>query len=503
MAWPIVWPKLRTARRPVSSRSSSATTPAFSSQQRATTRATAAGSSARTAAASRSRASKNAGVEDHPVLDDLGHPAAELAGRQGRQRPGVDPDADRLVEGADDVLGRRLVDPHLAADRAVDLRQQGRRRPSAGGRPGHTSPRRSPPGRRPPRRRPPRPPSAGRPSWRSAGRAARRPVRATCSPRPAARTRPRRRSRPPPSASANRPASTSTLASVTISADRQPRPARVASSASGEAAEAAGPAPDDPDLVGTFAQRHRNDPGAALLVAAHHRQLPPDRPNLASPTIDGQPCCRVPPDEPALRPYRSDGGCGSFSLTSRQPRPSRIAKLCDRTHLPFRQSPAVEAASPRVCESPDAPASRSAGPVWRSSTPRPNDGRNGPDRTHPRCDRFATFHSIERICVGSTVRCPGAPTADSPPPKRRSPPARKPGRTTEPTCQSGRRGREGSLGRPPSVTIRRRPGSEPVRCLYPLSSRPPVPDPSAKMAAYPGGPGRFRQARRLPSDNRQ
>ncbi len=67
------------------------------------------------------------GVEDDAVLDDLGQAAAELAVRQGPQGLGVDPDADRLVERADDVLGAGMIDADLAADRAVDLRQQGRR----------------------------------------------------------------------------------------------------------------------------------------------------------------------------------------------------------------------------------------------------------------------------------------------------------------------------------------------------------------------------------------
>ena len=43
--------------------------------------------------------------------------------RDGR----VDPDADRLVEGADQVLGARVVDADLAADGAIDHRQQRRR----------------------------------------------------------------------------------------------------------------------------------------------------------------------------------------------------------------------------------------------------------------------------------------------------------------------------------------------------------------------------------------
>ncbi len=44
-------------------------------------------------------------VEDHAVLDHLGQPAAQLAVGQGREGRRVDPDADGLVEGPDDVLG--------------------------------------------------------------------------------------------------------------------------------------------------------------------------------------------------------------------------------------------------------------------------------------------------------------------------------------------------------------------------------------------------------------
>ena len=40
---------------------------------------------------------------------------------------GIDDDGERLVERADQVLAERMVDADLAADRAVDLRQQRRR----------------------------------------------------------------------------------------------------------------------------------------------------------------------------------------------------------------------------------------------------------------------------------------------------------------------------------------------------------------------------------------
>ena len=64
---------------------------------------------------------------DHAVLDDFVQPGAELAARQRRQQRRIDDDRERLVEGADQVLAERVVDADLAADRAVDLRQQRRR----------------------------------------------------------------------------------------------------------------------------------------------------------------------------------------------------------------------------------------------------------------------------------------------------------------------------------------------------------------------------------------
>jgi RNA polymerase sigma factor (sigma-70 family) len=66
-------------------------------------------------------------VEDHAVLDHLGQPAPVLALRQRGQGGRVDPDAGRLVEGADEVLGPRVVDADLAADRRIDHRQERRR----------------------------------------------------------------------------------------------------------------------------------------------------------------------------------------------------------------------------------------------------------------------------------------------------------------------------------------------------------------------------------------
>ncbi len=64
------------------------------------------------------------GVLDDAVLDDLGHAGVELALRQRLQHAHVDQDAARLPERADHVLGARQVDADLAADRAVDLREE-------------------------------------------------------------------------------------------------------------------------------------------------------------------------------------------------------------------------------------------------------------------------------------------------------------------------------------------------------------------------------------------
>ena len=66
-------------------------------------------------------------VGDQPVLDHLGQPGAQFAHRQRRQRADVRDDGPRLVEGADQVLAAWVVDPGLAADRGVHLREQRRR----------------------------------------------------------------------------------------------------------------------------------------------------------------------------------------------------------------------------------------------------------------------------------------------------------------------------------------------------------------------------------------
>ena len=55
-------------------------------------------------------------IEDDAVFHDLGQATAIFAIRQRAQESRVDPDADRLMEGADQVLAARMIDADLAAD---------------------------------------------------------------------------------------------------------------------------------------------------------------------------------------------------------------------------------------------------------------------------------------------------------------------------------------------------------------------------------------------------
>ena len=59
------------------------------------------------------------------MLDHLGQPGAEVALGQGVDGLRVDDDQAGLVKGADQVLGRRVVDGGLAAAGGVDLGQDG------------------------------------------------------------------------------------------------------------------------------------------------------------------------------------------------------------------------------------------------------------------------------------------------------------------------------------------------------------------------------------------
>ena len=92
-----------------------------------TARVRALGSRSHSARPSASSHSKKSGVAHQPVFDDLAIPGAHLAARQCRQARRVGEHQARLVEGADEVLAGAGVEGGLAADRAVDLRQEGRR----------------------------------------------------------------------------------------------------------------------------------------------------------------------------------------------------------------------------------------------------------------------------------------------------------------------------------------------------------------------------------------
>ena len=70
---------------------------------------------------------EQAAARDHSVLDHFVEAGSEFTPGQGLQQERVDDDETRLMEGTDQVLAERMVDPHLAAHRAVHLRQQRRR----------------------------------------------------------------------------------------------------------------------------------------------------------------------------------------------------------------------------------------------------------------------------------------------------------------------------------------------------------------------------------------
>ena len=67
------------------------------------------------------------GARRHPVLDHLVQAGAELASGERAEDRRIDDDRVRLIEGADEVLAHAMVHADLAADGAVDLRQQRRR----------------------------------------------------------------------------------------------------------------------------------------------------------------------------------------------------------------------------------------------------------------------------------------------------------------------------------------------------------------------------------------
>ena len=121
-----MWPKLSSARSP-SSRSSAATTAAFIRQL--VTTACRIGSALKRAQriALAFAPGEKFGVADQAVFDRLGIAGEQFAARQGGERIGVGQHQARLIKGADQVFAGARVNPGLAADRAVDLGQQGRR----------------------------------------------------------------------------------------------------------------------------------------------------------------------------------------------------------------------------------------------------------------------------------------------------------------------------------------------------------------------------------------
>ncbi len=64
-------------------------------------------------------------VADHAVLDDLSIARQQLTVWQGCERAGIGQHQDRLMKGPHQILALRRVDRGLAADRTVDLCQQG------------------------------------------------------------------------------------------------------------------------------------------------------------------------------------------------------------------------------------------------------------------------------------------------------------------------------------------------------------------------------------------
>src|SRR3989304_194128 len=112
-------------RRPVSSRSSSLTTAALMATLRRIASVVGSGSRRRTASA---RFSKKASRPASRVRGVRGgrRPAGELPLRQRAQGGDVGEDEAGLVEGADGVLGARVVDGDLAADGGVDHGQEAR-----------------------------------------------------------------------------------------------------------------------------------------------------------------------------------------------------------------------------------------------------------------------------------------------------------------------------------------------------------------------------------------
>ena len=67
---------------------------------------------------------KKLGIGNQAVFDDFGDARGRLPWRQRGQRFEIDDDCTRLMESADHVFPKRVVDGSLAADRCVDLCKQ-------------------------------------------------------------------------------------------------------------------------------------------------------------------------------------------------------------------------------------------------------------------------------------------------------------------------------------------------------------------------------------------
>ena len=70
---------------------------------------------------------EEAGIAEQAVFGDLRIAGAELARRKGIEQRRVGDHQDRLVEGADQIFAVARIDRGLAADRGIDLGQQGGR----------------------------------------------------------------------------------------------------------------------------------------------------------------------------------------------------------------------------------------------------------------------------------------------------------------------------------------------------------------------------------------
>ena len=124
-AWPKVWPRLSSARSPVS-RSSRATIAGLGAAALGD-RVLARGAAGKDLVAIGLQPVEEFRIAQHAVFDDFGIAGAELALRQRVEHLGVGDHQHRLMKRAEQVLAVRRVDAGLAADGGVHLRQQRRR----------------------------------------------------------------------------------------------------------------------------------------------------------------------------------------------------------------------------------------------------------------------------------------------------------------------------------------------------------------------------------------